>query len=235
MKQNPDRSEVSVCRSFSLKLSKLQKQLHNHYHIDDFLRDQLIISVDKEKIQHSVRKRIPKSSQDAINRIATFLADAPRSAENFQSSIENDFSALNGLGTCFGGEARRRQYRNNFKQRKISSNWIKGVKGCFVCGKNHKARTRHSTQEIRKAIEGLKQKNPSATISLDDLSYISNELCENENESEDYLVYDSGDENNDSDAYNVQAQNQSFISEERKLANNSFYMYDHSNQIFRIE
>lgn len=43
---NPDKSEISVFRSFTFKLSNLQKQLDIHYHEDEFLRDQLTISVD---------------------------------------------------------------------------------------------------------------------------------------------------------------------------------------------
>lgn len=51
MCENPDKSEISVFRSFTLKLSSLQKQLDTHYHHDDFLKDQLTTSVDCPQIQ----------------------------------------------------------------------------------------------------------------------------------------------------------------------------------------
>lgn len=56
------------------------------------------------------------------------------------------------------------------------------MKGCYVCGKNHKARTRQSPKEVREAIERLKNKNPQAMITVSDLALISSELCENADE-----------------------------------------------------
>lgn len=49
MKNNPDKSEVSVFRSFSLKLSTLQKQPDTHYHHNDVLVDQLIYLYTHQK------------------------------------------------------------------------------------------------------------------------------------------------------------------------------------------
>ena len=55
------------------------------------------------------------------------------------------------------------------------------------------------------------------------MPYISNELHENEDISDDDLVYDSDTENNgEDDAYIAQYQNHALRSEEQKLANNTF-------------
>lgn len=59
-------------------------------------------------------------------------------------------------------------------------------------------------------------------ISIDDLAYISNELCENDDKPDDDLVYDNDIERNESDAYVLQDQNESLKSEEQSLRNNPF-------------
>lgn len=77
------------------------------------------------------------------------------------------------------------------RHRKLSSKLIKGIRGCYVCGKNHKARTQHSTQEIRQAIEKLNINNPTAIITVEDFAFISSELVENEKEDDESMVYES--------------------------------------------
>lgn len=113
MQNNPERSEISVFPSFSMKLSKLQKQLDTHYQHDDILRDQLIIAVDHKEIQKSLREIVPKSSQDATNRISTFLSDLPKSASDFKMNNNGDSSALYGLGTRYDGNSSHRKYQYN--------------------------------------------------------------------------------------------------------------------------
>lgn len=58
----------------------------------------------------------------------------------------------------------------------LSSNWLKGIKGCLVCGQNHLARKRHPPKDVREAIERLKNKNPHAMLSVDDLVYIADDV-----------------------------------------------------------
>lgn len=127
-------------------------------------------------------------------------------------------------GICprYGWAAIDKPYKKNYGLRKISSNLFKFVKGCFVCGKERKAITLYLRLEIREAIDKLKQRNPSAMIAIDDLVYISNELCENDNKSDDGLVYKNDIEHNESDSYGVKDQNKSIKLEEQRLSNNSF-------------
>lgn len=50
MRNDPDQIEILVFRSFSQKLARLQNQLDKHYKHEEFLQDQLTISVDNSKI-----------------------------------------------------------------------------------------------------------------------------------------------------------------------------------------
>lgn len=70
-----------------------------------------------------------------------------------------------------GGTARTRP--NNWR---IRSSWLRGVKGCFVCGRDHMTNENNSRAEVIAAIERLKKNHPSTLVSLADLDYITNEL-----------------------------------------------------------
>lgn len=58
----------------------LQKQLDTPYHKDRFLRDRLLTAVDIPNILTTLRDRMPRTSQQAVNRIANQLCDKPKSA-----------------------------------------------------------------------------------------------------------------------------------------------------------
>lgn len=81
------------------------------------------------------------------------------------------------LGQKYGGEELRkvkrygqRGYRNDAHKgirnlprrdeqgngRRFSSSWIRGVKGCFVCGKDHLERLKTPIEEVTADIENLK-------------------------------------------------------------------------------
>ena len=51
---------------------------------------------------------------------------------------------------------------------------MRGVKGCFVCGKDHRANDRHPRTEVSAAIQKLKEKHPEALITIGDLDAIFN-------------------------------------------------------------
>lgn len=99
-------------------------------------------------------------------------------------------------------------------------------------------RNRHSRQEIRYAINRLKQRHPSAIILIGNLAYISNSSFENENKSHDDLVYDTAD--NKSDRYVVQDQNNPLKQEEKRQSDYSFlhrrsFKFDYDKNIKAIE
>ena len=222
MEKAPDKSEIDVFRSFSFKLTTLQKQLSTHYHHDDFLRAQYITSVDNHKIQQSLRERIPASSQEAANRITTFLSDEPGSAASFKERL-SESEAMYSLGMKYGGEAESINSRHGKKnyERRLSSKWIKGIKGCYVCGKNHRAATRHSPQQVREAIRKLKHEHPSALLSVEDMVYISEELIvDKEDKSE-----------SDDDKFEDNEENYYATVEEKEVNNSAEVFF--SNQSFR--
>lgn len=79
---------------------------------------------------------MPKSPQDSINRIATFLSDTSNAVDNVQST---DSIAMYGLGTRYGGVTGSRFTR----ERQLLSKSIKGTHGCYLCGEKHRGRTCH--------------------------------------------------------------------------------------------
>lgn len=199
MKEEPEKSEVEVFRSFSFKLTTLQKQLSRHYQHDDFLRDQIIIATDIPNVQQSLRERIPSSAQEAVNRIATFLSHHPKTAGAYISNESNseESSAMYSLGQKFGGGARKESnggHKYKTKNHRISPNWLRGIKGCYVCGKAHRARSRHSPSEVKEAIQRIKNSNPTAMLSASDLAFIADELIPNEDEEDDENVVLSEEE-----------------------------------------
>lgn len=68
---------------------------------------------------------------------------------------------------------------------------MRGVKGCFVCGENHRANNRLKRQEVSEVIENLKVRNPKAFLTVEDISFVLNML-------------DPGDEDDRKQAHDVQ-------------------------------
>lgn len=61
---------------------------------------------------------------------------------------------------------------------------MRGVKGCVVCGKDHRANSRHSREEVTAAINKLKSRQPSALITVEDLSSVMEMTADEEDETE---------------------------------------------------
>jgi hypothetical protein len=80
MRNEPERSEVEVFKSMCRLLSTTQRQLHESYHNDRFLKDQIVISVDIPEIERSLREKAAHSSHEVIQRVAALLSNEPRSA-----------------------------------------------------------------------------------------------------------------------------------------------------------
>lgn len=229
MAEDPTESEVTVFRNFVAKLMSLQNQLDITYHTDQFLRDRLLTSVNIPAIQSSLRDRLPRTSQQAINRIANQLSAKSRSAgTNAVCIVDDEDEVMYSLGKQYGGDARsinrkpwfgknkrdnnsnhsnsnthnsmnknnntnynnngynsnngynnnnriNGRYKNNNTNnnyRRLSPSWMKGVKGCFVCGGDHMANTRHNTEDVTEAINRLKANHPSALLTVEDLSNV---------------------------------------------------------------
>lgn len=114
------------------------------------------------------------------------------------------------LSSTYGGNARKtikgskqRLSKNNAPR--ISSRWLAGQRGCWVCGKSHKARERHSEEEIIDAMSKLREKHSNAMFTISDLALISDDLTfesnefvdnmsENIDENDIVLSEDEGDE-----------------------------------------
>lgn len=201
MRNDPEKSELQVFRQFTNKLSRLQQQLDTIYHNDTFLRDQLIISTDIPHVQKLLRERLPRTSQQAINRIATHLSSETNSAGSYLTKDEEEEDiTMYTYGHRYGGTAARgRKYNNNRNSRhrshnKISSSWFKGTKGCYVCGLNHKAHTKHPPEEVRAAIERLKSRDPSALLTVEDLAFVVGEISQNTDENDTETVFSDSED-----------------------------------------
>lgn len=192
MAKQPEESEVSVFRNFVARLVTLQKQLDRKYQGDGYLVDRLLSAVDIPSIQASLKDRMPRKAQTAIHRISNRLSDKPHSAGASGAHAiamtcdGRDGEAMYSLGTQFGGEAQKekRPYRaTRAKQaqerrrpiRQLRSEWMRGVRGCFVCGRDHRANDRNRREEVSQAIRKLKEKHPSALITIEDLNALYNQ------------------------------------------------------------
>lgn len=80
MPHYPDAFEVSVFRQFVSKFGRIKKKLAVTYNPDNVLRDRLLIAVDIPIIQTTLRIRIPRSSWEAINRVANQFSHLSGSA-----------------------------------------------------------------------------------------------------------------------------------------------------------
>lgn len=74
-------------------------------------------------------------------------------------------------GVKNGGDGDR-PYRN-----KVSPEWMRGVKGCSVCGQDHRANTRNYRNEVTATVKKLKDRNPQALVTVDELADVVNMVC----------------------------------------------------------
>lgn len=204
MAEEPDESEVTIFRKFVAKLTSLQNQLDPTYQTDQFLRDRLLTAVDIPSIQSTLRDRLPRTSQQTINRVANQLSDKKKTAGSNSVCMTSAYTNVPykthdpyenhvhySLGKTYGGDARnatkkpwsnRPSRPNNSDGRRINSGWMRGVKGCFVCGGNHRANTRHKREEVTAAITKLKSNHPSALLTVDDLALVIDMVLDDDDE-----------------------------------------------------
>lgn len=141
--------------------------------------------MDIPTIQNTLKDRLPRTSHQLINRVATQLSERKESAGSTITCLSNSDNNINtdsvnySLGKQYGGDAKpqmKKPWKTNQSTtrtyRRLCPQWMRGVKGCFVCGENHRANTRHPPHEVTAAIEKLKSKHPQALITVEDLAAV---------------------------------------------------------------
>ena len=210
MRQDPERSELEVFRKLVDKLTSIQRQLHPSYREDRFLRDQLIIAADINQLSNSLREKIPKSAQEAINRIASQLSSDPKSAG--AHFIEDCDEANYVLGRRFGGQARRDIPRSGRKQREKSSlrKDLANVRGCWVCGNKHRAIDYHTRKQVLDAVNKFRNSKRASAFNaqhLDDFEWAlyndNSESDSSSNHEEDVKDHNNSDSGNLADVAEV--------------------------------
>lgn len=203
----------------------IQGQLPTGYQGDRYLRDRLQEAIDIPSIQDFLKDRPARTSQNLINRVANKLSDRPKTA----GSVSANWAAANGKGEDsavlysssqkYGGNAVRpmKTFVKNKAFNKQGSNahrrygrprWIRGIKGCFVCKGDHRANEHHSREEVTKAVNRLKARQPAAFLSRADHGYIDElfageyqsdgdddgtGILEDDDDEVDWLQYDSNE------------------------------------------
>ncbi len=191
--KNPEKSEMEVFRTMSAELSKIQRQLHPDYHGDRFMKDRLVTSDDLPQVARSLKKKPPVAAQKASQRIAALLSSHLRVDGENNRDIENS-EAYYGLGRRFMGSAERsvkgfgsgHQKGSSFSGRRK----LPKVKGCWVCGKSHRARDFHEKSDIDTAIQKLKSNGAYVTIS-DALEVFVAETIDESSDDEEYELSDN--------------------------------------------
>jgi hypothetical protein len=187
---------MKVFKEVIRRLQKTQRQSHPEYQKDRFIRDQIITCADLPEVEKSMREKVADTSQEAQQRIGNRLSDASGSAGSVIRSFfadEGVDAANYGIGRKFGGDARKLRLPYGVKRRGLRK------EGCWVCGNHdHRARERHSPDEVRKAIEKHKS----------DGSYVYAESVASALATQDFGEGDcvhGGDKNSSEDSANVAA------------------------------
>lgn len=128
----------------------------------------------------------PNTSDIANVNLASTSCDMDKI--NSQSSGEDSPQACYSLGQNYGVRARntlnpypkasnnRRptgnsRHQNQCGPRRVSPEWFRVVKGCFICGKPRGSGDRHPRAEVSSAIRKLKDKHPQEMLTVEDLAY----------------------------------------------------------------
>jgi len=168
MQNNTEKSELEVFHGVADNLTKIQHQLHTAYHDPRFLRDQLLVAADIPHLRRSLIEKIPATAQEAMQRIATLLSSAPRSAA--AHCIDDQEDQVNyGTGKRFGGDARKRLKGSASRGSGRNRKSLASIKGCWCCGKDHRARDHHSSEDILAALNRLKKSNPTVLFTVADM------------------------------------------------------------------
>jgi hypothetical protein len=140
--------QLNVFRIVHRKFTKPQRHIYEQYHLDRFLRDQIVLCADLPYLQRSFRENVATSAQNATKMISSLFSSEPGFTSGTAGNTvfdEEDDTANNGLGRRFGGEASKnvqRHSRNYSRKRKSKQ-------GYWVCGQDHYTRENHSCAEMK--------------------------------------------------------------------------------------
>lgn len=119
MSTSPSLSEVAVFRELAAKFISLQKQLDDLYQLGSLVRDRLLTDTDIPVIKSTLRDRMPRTSQQAVNLIYNLLSDKERSAgssyacvidpndDDDDSGYEENYSLRNTYGSAAQRQTKR--------------------------------------------------------------------------------------------------------------------------------
>jgi hypothetical protein len=179
-----------------------------------FLKDQLVAASDLPTVMRALREKPPSTTQEAQQRIAALLDDSPGSAGSNFSETPDD-SAYFGLGQRFKGKALRTFPGESGHRNGRSRKSIAKIRGCWVCGKSHRAKEHHASEEIETALQ--KHKASGAYVSAEHVV----EIFAVDND--DGGGTDSTDSGSDDDAHLAEQIVDMNISLEQGLSNVSFF------------
>lgn len=97
-----------------------------------------------------------------------------------------------------------------------------GVKGCFVCGQDHRANTRQSRDEVTAAVKKLKEKHPSSLLTVEDLEAVLHMVDQEGQAGDDEDFARWACESEDDDSYFALITIEDAVGLERSFANISF-------------
>lgn len=185
---------------------ELHPDYHTDRRLRDRLLNAVDIPTIQDALRDRTPRISQQLINRVANRLSTQKRTAGMTAAHLAEDAHDwddsdDDMALYSLGQKYGGDAKRhlKSYvprRQNCGQRqgsqstrphgnhgrpqlRLSSVWMRGVKGCLVCGQSQREKVRHTRDEVTAAINKLKEKLPSALITIADVVHIV-EQCNEE-------------------------------------------------------
>lgn len=82
---------------------------------------------------------------------------------------------------------------------RLRSHWLRGVRGCFICAKDHRANHRRQCDEDTKFFQRLKKMHPKAVITSEYTEFLTSQLHEDNTDDDEEAVAQSAQDIDDSD------------------------------------
>lgn len=154
---------------FWAQIMQLQRVFYSLYHAYCYIRYPILTAVYNNSIQTVLRNRVARTPEHGINRlmnrqseqfgsngsaVAHFTDDVsltPVMTDN-RSDVYGEREVSYTLEQSNKEEAKRavmapwaRVANRAYIHRQFSSSWVRGVSGCFVCGRDHRAWARQES------------------------------------------------------------------------------------------
>jgi hypothetical protein len=153
LRSYPQESEARCFQRMCARLSGTQRQLDKAYHSDTLLRDRIVQTMNGRKdVMQALRAYPPETAHIAQQRIASFLSSSSRAA--MDSNIMPATAYMVDRRFSFASRPARKSPQRQTRTMK-----------CWVCQGPHRARTRHTQDEIRSA---LRAKTNLTEVEVDD-------------------------------------------------------------------